>query len=56
MEVKTRRSFRGCGCTERLSSASHRAGWVDAADARYPPLFVVSRMSHGSGGKKGRCT
>jgi hypothetical protein len=52
MEVKTRCSFWGCGHTEWLSSASHRAGWVDAADARDQPLFVVSGTSHGLGGEK----
>jgi hypothetical protein len=52
MEVKTKHSFWGCGCIERLSSASHRAGWADAADAQDPPLFLVSGTSHVLGGEK----
>jgi hypothetical protein len=51
MEVKTNHSFRRCGSAGRLSLASHRTGWVEAADA-YPPMFVVSGMSHGLGGEK----
>jgi hypothetical protein len=52
MEVKTRHSFQCCGRTRWLSSASHRARWVDATDAKDPPLFVVSGTSHDLSGKK----
>jgi hypothetical protein len=52
MEVKTIHSFQGCGCVGRVSSASHSVGWVDAANARDPPLFVASETSHDSGVKK----
>jgi hypothetical protein len=52
MEVKSRCSFLGCGCTGLLSLGSHHVEWVDAAGARDHPLFMSNGTSHGSGSEK----
>jgi hypothetical protein len=49
VEVKTRHSFHGCRHTDLPSSASHRAGWVDAIDLQDRRSFMASEMSHSLG-------
>jgi hypothetical protein len=52
MEVKTRRSFHGCRCTDLPSLASQCAGWVDATNLKDRPSFVASETSRSLGVKE----
>jgi hypothetical protein len=52
MEVKSRHSLMSCGCTELLSSGSHRTGWVDIAGGQDRPLLLSNAVSHDSGSEK----